>query len=237
MEEIELSELFKLIWEQKFKIILIIAIFIILGVGYTFYFVTPKYTSSTTLILASASSSSSDSATITSNDLTINSKLVSTYSELIKSKRVLEKVITNLRFDISEDELKKNIEVSSVKNTEIIKITVSNENSRYACKIANEIAKVFMEEIKGIYNLQNIQVVDEAEISENPSNNHYKRDIAIFALIGVGVAILNLMISSILDNTIKSEEDIERIYKLPVLAAIPIYEKESKKSDKGGRRR
>ncbi len=234
MEELDLKELFKMFWNRKFRIILIVILFVIVGMIYSIFFVTPMYSSSTTLVLATNLTSKDSS--ITATDLNVNSKLISTYSELVKSKNVLRTVINNLSIDIKEDELRKNINVSSVKNTELIEITVTNENKYNARRIANEIAQVFMEKVKNIYNIENIQVVDEAEISSEPSNINYKRDIAIYIIVGIVISAFYVLLENMLDTTIKSAEDIENIYQVPVLASIPVYEQEGKNKKKGGKR-
>ena len=234
MEELDLKELFKMFWNRKFRIILIVILFVIVGMIYSIFFVTPMYSSSTTLVLATNLTSKDSS--ITATDLNVNSKLISTYSELVKSKNVLRTVINNLSIDIKEDELRKNINVSSVKNTELIEITVTNENKYNARRIANEIAQVFMEKVKNIYNIENIQVVDEAEISSEPSNINYKRDIAIYIIVGIVISAFYVLLENMLVTTIKSAEDIENIYQVPVLASIPVYEQEGKNKKKGGKR-
>ena len=71
---------------------------------------------------------------------------------------------------IDEEKLRKNITVSAVKDTELIEITVLNENPIYSAQIANEIAKVFTEKVKEIYNIDNVQIVDEAEVVSEPAN-------------------------------------------------------------------
>lgn len=240
MEELDLKDLLILFWRKKIQIILIIAIFIGLGVIYTGYFLVPKYTSSTTLVLATEKNDTTSKTTgvtstdssITTTDLTINSKLVSTYSELVKSKTVLRKVINNLGMDIDETQLRNNIKVSSVKDTELIEISVTDTNAEYAAKIANQIAIVFTEEVKEIYNINNVYVVDEAETQEKPSNINYIKDISIAAIIGLVVAILDILINNMLDTTIKTEEDIEKYFSLPVLSSIPLDCFDNKK---GGR--
>lgn len=234
MEELDLKEVLKMFWNRKFRIILIVILFVIVGMIYSIFFVTPMYSSSTTLVLATNLTSKDSS--ITATDLNVNSKLISTYSELVKSKNVLRTVIDNLNIDIKEDELRKNIDVSSVKNTELIEITVTNADKYYARKIANEIAQVFMEKVKSIYNIENIQVVDEAEISNEPSNINYKRDVALYIIAGLVVSVFYILIENMLDTTIKSAEDIENIYQVPVLASIPVYEREGKNKKKGGKR-
>ena len=101
MEEIDLKEFVMLFWDRKVSIILITIIFMLIGIIYSVGFVTPKYTSSTTLLLATSESANSKTNTITTSDITLNSKLVSTYSELVKSKNVTRQVISNL--GINED--------------------------------------------------------------------------------------------------------------------------------------
>lgn len=237
MEEIDLKELFKVFWNKKIQIILIVAIFIVLGVIYTIGFVKPKYSSSTTLLLASSNKNAATDTTITASDMTVNSKLVSTYSTLIKSKNILGTVISNLNIDIDEEILRKNITVSAVKDTEVIEISVTNEDAKVAAKIANEIAKVFIETIKEFYGIENVHVVDEAEIAETPSNINHTKDVIIFAAAGIVVSFMYVLLLNMLDTTVKSAEDIEKATGLTVIASIPVYDNvEEKVKRKGGRR-
>ena len=241
MEEIDLKELFEIFWHKKVQIILIILIFMVLGIIYSIGFVTPMYSSSTTLVLAGTASSTQEQSTntITTADLTINSKLVATYSELVKSKNILGQVISNLGINIDEEELRENVEVTSVEDTELIEITVSNENADYAAKIANEIANVFTERIaKEIYNINNVHIVDEATVETEPSNVNHLKNIVIFAFIGAVIALMYVLIANMLDTTVKTQEDIEKSIKIPVLASIPMYDMdmEKLKKRKGGRR-
>ena len=236
MEELDLKDLFNIFWHKKVHIILIVLIFIVLGVIYTVGFTTPMYTSSTTLLLAGSESSGEETTnSITTTDITLNSKLVSTYSVLVKSKDVLDQVINNLGMDISWESLKNNVKVSAVEDTEVIEISVTTKNTEDSAKIANEIAKVFTEKVAEIYNINNVHVVDEAEVEYIPSNINHKKDVIIFAFIGLVVSVIYVLISNMLDTTIKTAEDIEKEFKVPVLASIPVYENAIQKR-KGGKR-
>ncbi|MBR3002593.1 MAG: hypothetical protein IKF38_03395 [Clostridia bacterium] len=238
MEELDLKEIFNLFWNKKIQIILVVAIFMAIGVIYTLGFVTPIYKSSTTLVLARTENKTDGTAGdtgITTSDVTLNSKLVSTYSELVKSKKVLRAVISNLGMKLDEAKLRKNVTVTSVKDTEFIEIGVTDEDPAVAAKVANEIAKVFIENVKDIYNLNNVHVVDEAETADNPSNIQHTRDVIIFAFIGVVVSVVYVLLLNMLDTTIKSAEDVEKLLDIPVLASVPIYDFEGK-SEKGGKR-
>lgn len=237
MEELDLKELFTIFWNKKIQIILIILIFIVIGIIYTVGFTTPMYSSSTTLVLASSENNTAvdnTTAGAISTDVTVNSKLVATYSELVKSKNILRQVISNLGLPVNENTLRSNVAVSSVKNTEIIEITVNNENAEYASKIANEIAKVFTEKVREIYNINNVQVVDEAEIAKTPANINHAKDVVIFAFIGTVIAIGYVLIANMLDTTIKTAEDVEKGFGIPVLVSIPLIE--SFENERGGRR-
>jgi len=240
MEEIDLKEVAKTFWKKKIEVILIVILFAVIGGVYTFNFVVPKYSAKTTLILASINgmntngSSSADTSAI-DKDISLNSKLISTYSELIKSKNILRQVKNNLEIEIDEDSLKKAITVDTVEDTELIRITVTNENNELACYIANEVANVFKEQIKVYYDIENVQIVDVAEVETEPSNIHHKRDIAIFGLIGAVVAAGYVLIINMLDTTIKSIEDVENVTKLSVLASLPTLDsfEGSKSKNKG----
>ncbi len=224
MEEIDLKELFNMFWSKKVQIILIILIFITVGVIYTVEFTTPMYSSSTTLVLVSSANDTINTNTmITASDVSLNSKLVSTYSELVKSKNVLREVISNIgMLEINEDTLKKDITVSAVEDTELIEITVQNEKPDYAAQIANETAEVFTQKVKEIYNINNVQIVDKAEMSTEPSNINHVKDIIMFASIGIVIAIIYVIVANMLDTTIKTAEDVEIAYNIPVLASIPM---------------
>ena len=229
MEELDVKEIFNIFWSKKIQIIVIVLAFIIIGIVYTNNFITPMYSSSTTLVLASAknieTTNSAKAATEMATDITINSKLVSTYSELVKSKNILREVILNTGIQAQEDDLRKNIKVSAVKSTELIEITVQNEEPTVSAKVVNEIAKVFTEKVKEIYNINNVQIVDEAEVSNTPSNINLAKTIVLFAIMGCVIAFAYAVIANMLDTTIKSAEDIEKTYEVPVLASIPMIEK------------
>lgn len=236
MEEVDLKEFIMLFWNKKVSIILITIIFMFIGIIYSVGFITPKYTSSTTLLLATSESANSKTNTITTSDITLNSKLVSTYSELVKSKNVTRQVISNLGIDETEDELRNSITVSSVKDTELIKISVTDKNATNAYNIANEIAKVFTQKVSEIYNINNVQILDQAEISTTPSNINHTKDVIMFTFVGLFVAIVFVLVANMLDTTIKSSEEVEKLCNVPVIASIPLYSFEIAKN-KGGKRR
>ena len=224
MEEIDLKELFLMFWKRKAEIILIIAIFVVIGFIYTSAFTKPMYTSSTTLVLAGTNDETNDGETsITTTDLTLNSKLVSTYSELLKTETVLNQVISNLGINKTVEDLQQNISVSAKDDTEIIEIKVVDVDAKEAQKIANETAQVFISKIaKEYYNMDNVYVVDEAKEEKAPYNINHVKDLAIFAIIGFVIASIYVLILNMLDTTVKSKEDVEKKLNLTVLTTMPL---------------
>ena len=222
MEEIDLKELFDYF---KSKIVWIIAIVILLiGIGniYTILTRVPMYQSNTTIVLVSENQTESYNST----ELQMNKNLVSTYSEIIKSRKVLEQVIKNLNLSYSVGELSKNITVSAVTNTEIIRITVGDKEAEVATKIANEIAKVFSDEIQKIYKLNNVSIVDKAVDAVKPFNVNYIKDNVIYIAIGLVLSCGIIFIKFYFDTTIKTSEEIENKLGLTVMGIVPKVEKE-----------
>lgn len=237
MEELDLKELFEMFWSRRLYVLLVVLVFFLIGCIYSYIFVEPDYKSETSLLLVKQGSTTDSESSVTTTDLTLNQKLVSTYSELIKSKRILRPVIENLGMEISEESLKKSITVSSVKDTELIKIKVVNPNPENAKLIANNIVTVFSEEVKEIYKIDNVNVIDEAEVEDGPYNINHIKDLAIFTFIGIVVAAVYVLIANMLDTTVKSRESLEKLG-LSVLTEIPLYNfnETSKVQKKGGRK-
>ena len=238
MEELDLKELFSY-YIKKLPIIILTAILALL-VGYLYIeeFQVPMYNGTTTIILVE-NKEDKENSTVTQNDLTVNEKLVSTYSEIIKSRRVLKPVIDDLELDTTIDKLKKQITVTSVSGTSIIEIKVSDKNKRIAVKIANKIAEVFETEISDIYKLENISVIDEAIVEKKPYNVNIPKQMIIYALIGIVLSCGLIFIMFYFDNSIKSKKEIETKLNLPVLGEIPlnkriINEEKKRKKRKGG---
>ncbi len=224
MEEIEIKELFNIFWKKKFIIIAVAIIFAVVGGGYSVKFKKPMYKASTTLLLAQnyEQESNKQENEITQTDISLNQKLVSTYSELVKSKTVIKTVLQNLGMDQQlEEEIADNITVNAVSDTQVIEITYINEDANIAFNIANELSNVFCDKVKEIYNINNVYIVDKAEMPEEPYNiNHIKTTI-IFWLAGGVITCAIVFILSLFDTTVKTSEDIEKNTGLNVLAQVP----------------
>jgi len=225
MEEINLKDLFTY-FMKRIPIILLISIVVAsLGLCYTMFLKTPLYHGNVTLILVKKDGEYNQSTTITQNDIVLNQKLVATYTEIIKSRRVLNQVINELKLDYNYSELSSRVSVSSVSDTEIIKISVSDEDKKKSVKIANTIAEVFKEEVTEIYSLENVSIIDRAEVQDSPYNIQVARSTILFLALGLGASIMVFFVIYYFDTSVKSAEEIESRLGVPVIGSVPLLRK------------
>lgn len=221
MEEINLKDLFNY-FVKKLPIICFITIVVfLLGLYYLLIFKQPLYKGETTLILVQDNNNTS----ITQTDVTLNQRLVATYSKIVKSRKVINETISRLGLDLTYDELVSKVSVSSESDTEIMKITVSDRNADNAAALANSIASAFKNEVTDIFNLQNVSTIDRAEVEEDPYNIHTLRDSVIFFVVGLVLAIAVVFVIYYFDTSIKSSEELEEKLNITVLGSVPMYKR------------
>ena len=227
MEEIDLKELLIFIKDKIGLLITITAGVCLLGCIYGLILQTPMYESYTTVILSSNEASSA----INQADVNLNRVLVDTYAEIVKSRRVLTKVIDELNLETTYESLYNKISVSSVNDTEIIKITVSDKNAIEAKNIANVTAEYFTDEISELYNMNNVDILDEAIESEKPYNINVIKQTIIYFMLGFILAAGILFVIFYFDRSVKSIEQVEQKIKLPILGGVQDISK-----NKGGKK-
>lgn len=223
MDELDLKKIVDIFLGKKILIIIITLLFFVFGSVYSLFLITPLYKASTTLVLSSISDSEAYEA-ITQTDINLNKNLVTTYGVIIKSRTVAKQVISELNLKMDEKDFIDSIYVSDVKDTEILQVDVENENAETATIIANKIAQVFGEEVKRIYGIQNVNVVDIAEIPQKPYNVNFFKDVIIFTFVGLFLSIIISFFIYYFDTTVKSSEELEQKLNLPVLSCIAKYE-------------
>lgn len=224
MEEVDLKELFNYFIKKVSIIVAITFLFLLTGFVYISFIRTPLYKGDTTLILVNKNLDSSNSQTITQSDVVLNQKLVATYTQIVKSKKVLNEVIKTLNLNYSYGELSSMVGVSNVSDTEIIKISVSNENAELAARIANGVANVFKEEVSEIYHLENVTIIDKAEIQKKPYNIKLVKTLGISFVGGIAVSIMLLFVLYYFDTSIKSSDEVEKRLGIAVIGNIPRVE-------------
>ena len=227
MEEIDLMRLLDYFKHKIGGIIFITICIAIIVFVYGVFLQKPLYKSHTTVILGGTEK---ENASLTQSDVTLNKNLVDTYAEVVKSRRVLEQVIDNLNLNLTYEQLERKISVVSVNNTEIIKIIVTSSNNETAKRIADTTANYFTKEVTRLYKLNNVNILDNAVVSNTPYNINKKKTTVISLLIGLTVSLGIMFVVYYFDRTIKSPEMIEQIIGLPIIGTV--QETKTRKKDK-----
>lgn len=218
--QINLFEILMQLWRSIVIIILTAAFFGLAAGLYTHYMITPMY-SSTSCIFVSTSES-----TISYNDLMIGSSLKNDYMQLVRSRTVVENVIKNLGLEkeLSIGGLSSSISVTNPTDTRILNITVRYKDPRMAKEIVDELTKVSIKRISEIMDTKEPSVFEWGNISSAPVSPNRTKNIAVAALFGVLLSSIIVIVIYLMDDTIRSAEDIEKYLNLNTLASIPISE-------------
>lgn len=232
--EIDLGEIFHLIIS---KLGIIILSGIILGAAAligTMLLVTPQYESTTKMVVLSKQ----DSNTLTSQDMQVSTQITKDYAELIKSRTVLEGVIAKLNLELSYKDMLGKLSVSTPTDTRIVSISVRDEDPYVASQIANTVRDLAAQHIQSVMDIKAVNVVDSANIPNEKASPSLAKNGVIGGLLGVIAAMAVVIIVYLTNDTIKTEEDVERYLGLSVLGNIPLMEQEAKsKRQKSKKRR
>lgn len=218
-ETISLKELFLTLKKRLSLIIIITAIATATSGIVSYFLLTPIYQSSTQILV---NQSKSDQQALNVGEVQTNLQLINTYNVIIKSPAILDKVIEKEKLNISVGALNESVTVSSEQNSQVVNISVQNEDPKKAADIANSIATTFKEEISTIMNVDNVSILTQAQLGENPSpiKPQPVLNMAIALVVGLMAGVGLAFLLEYLDNTIKTEQDIETQLGLPVLGAI-----------------
>ncbi len=219
-QELELSELWQIVSKRWKMILLITLLAVLICAAVSLFIIKPQYVASTTLMVMKPV----ESEQILYQDIQVSRQLADTYQVVVHSRRVLDKVIRSLNLPYSPAEMKEKVKVSSVQNTEIITIDVTDTDPRLAVLISNQVARTFMQEITEIMNIENVSLIDEAAVPGRPVSPRVELNIAVALVIGVMVAVGLAFLQHYLDQTIKKEEELQDLFGLTVLGTIPLME-------------
>ena len=221
-KEIEIDVIDLLFYLRK-KILLILAVTILCGVvGYavTKVLIEPKYTASTRVYVLNRSNENM----VVYSDYQISTQMLSDYKVLITGRNVTKEVVERLGLEISSAELSQRITVSAPEGTRFVQISVVDTNPERAAKIANMVREIASVQIQKLMDVDAVNLVYEAEVPNAPSAPNVTMYTFTFAVIGLMVMLLILMVVYLSDDAIHTEEDVNRYLKLSVLGVIPMSE-------------
>lgn len=218
--EIDLKQIFFVLLDKLF-VILACGIFVgVLAFAYTKLFISPTYQSVTTTCVVK----NEDDSDVDANDFVTGNYLSKNYVAIVQSNTVFEEVINTLELDMTIAQLKNKVSVINIADTQIIQITVSDTDPYRAQEIADAIRIASEKAIIKILHVPGVEKVDGANLPTAPSSPNMVKNVLLGVIVGVFLSVAVIVIRFILDDTIKSPEDIERYLGISTLASIPMME-------------
>lgn len=233
--EIDLWKLLAALWDKLFIIILSALTGAIIFYLFTTLFITPTYDSTTKIYVLNKQNS--DNSSITYSDLQSSAQLTKDYMELVTTRPVLEKVISSLGLEkMTYNDLKEKINVSTATDGRIIYIKVTDENPKQAKDIADEIRSAVSSQIVDVMDVEAVSVVEEANLPDEPARPNKLRNMILGALLGFIIAFMVVIVRAVMDDRVKTEEDVEYYLHMSVLGTIPLDDHMKKKTMKKGKK-
>ena len=220
--EIDIGRVFRAVMDNAWIVAIVAVVCAVLTFVGTFFFITPKYTSTAMFYVNNNSFSLGDaSLSISSGDLTTSRNLVDSYLVILNTRETLNDVIDYAGAGRSYSELKKMITSQSVNETEIFEVSVTSPSAQEAERLANAIAYILPKRIGTIIDGTSAKVVDAAVVPSRPSSPSYPKNTVVGFLLGFLLSVGVIALREIFDITIRSEEDVTQNCSHPILAAVP----------------
>lgn len=219
-QELELIELWQIVSKRWKMIILVTLLAALICAAVSLFLIKPQYVASSTLMVMKPV----EAEQILYQDVQVSRQLADTYQVVVHSRRVLDKVTRSLNLPYTHEQMQEKVKVSSVQDTEIITIDVTDTDPYLAARMSNLIAQTFMQEITEIMNIDNVSLIDEAAVPDNPVSPRVGLNIAVAMVLGFMVAVGLALLQHYLDQTLKTTEEVENLLGLTVLGTIPMME-------------
>ena len=225
-ETVDLLEVLNAVRQHLLAVILTTVILAGVGFGVSKFLITPQYEASALMIVNTRQDTS---ATVTSDQINSATKLVSTYSIILKSDTVLNQVIENLGLNMDYQQLANRVTVSAVDDTQVMKVTVTSDNPEWARQVCEQITQISPDVILEAVEAGSVKVISKASISPEPVSPNVSRNTARGAVAGLVISVGIVFLMVLLDNKINNEEDVSKYLDLTVVGVIPEYEGGKKK--------
>lgn len=226
-QEIDLLDLFFYYWSKKWVLLVALLVGAVYMALFTHFLIAPTYSSTSKLYVFSSSKGAIDFS-----ELQLSTNLTNDYVELIKSRPVVETVVMNLGLDYSYEDALGMLKVENPTSTRFLNITITSTSPQEACVMANEFAEVTRNQIGAIMKQDQPSIVEQAVVPDHKVGPSLKKNTAIgglaFLLLFMGI----YLVMYLMDDTIKTEEDVEKYLGVNTLAVIPLKEGE-KRNERG----
>ena len=221
--EINVFQLLNTLWKRKLIIALVAIVTGTVAFAYSKFIIKPEYTSTTRIYVVNRNQG--DKPGLTNQDLQAGSYLVKDYREIILSQDVLEKVVTDLKLNMSTKGLASKVQVTVPVDTRIVSISVKDKQPEEASRIANSLREVAAQKIINVTRVSDVTTLEEARPATSPSSPNIRRNTLVGFLGGLGVVVVVVLLIELLDVRVKRPEDIEDVMQIPLLGVIPNLDK------------
>ena len=215
-QEIDLLELARVIWKKIWLVAIGFIVCAVLTFVVTKFFITPQYKATSSIYIFSKSTS------ITSlTDIQIGSNLTSDFRYIAIQRDVIESVSEELGLDLTFEQLSSAVSVTNPSGTHILEISATNPSNVVAANIANSLADKVRDSIADIMNTDRPSVIQRAVVPDKKFSPSTTKNTMIGALVGAIIMIALITVKYLLDDTIKTDEDVRKYLQLDTLAQIP----------------
>lgn len=221
--QIDLLELAGVLWRKFWAIVVCLVIGAVLAGGYTKLMVTPQYTATSMIYILGQTTSISSVA-----DLQLSSELTADFTIMAKSRPVIQSVIKELDLDMSYEQLVEAVNLENPTDSHILKIHVTNSDPELAKTISNAMAEAVAENISSVMATDKPSIAEKAITPKAPSSPNLTKNIAMGGIVGVAIAVAIIVLGYLMDDTIKTEEDVRKYLQMNTLAEIPMEKKNRK---------
>ena len=223
--EIDLREVCLIILGKIWLILLVGFFTAAMGFVFSQFVIEPVYESTTQIYILNKQ----DNNTVTYSDVQLGTQLTKDYAELIQSRFVLESVMEELQLkELDYEDILQKVTVATPTDTRILAITVEDTNPVLAMEMANSIREVAAVHIKNVMDIEAVNVVDSANLPIEKSSPSVLKWTVAGGCVGMLIVIAIVVIWYLLDDTIKTSDDVEKYLGLSTLALIPLEGKEKK---------
>ena len=222
--EIDFGELFRALWNKIWVILAVTVLCAAIAGNVTYFLIDPTYTATSRIYLLPR-----ETEALSQTELMVGTQMTNDASKLAKSKSVVEPVIQKLKLDATYEVLAESISVENPTDTRLIDISVRDPDPQTAADISNALANSLCDQVATIMRTDKPTIAEKATAPDLPSAPSMSKNVVLAALIGLLLSVALVILNFVRDDTIKTQEDVEKYLHLNTLASIPLeYTEENK---------
>lgn len=212
-DEISLVDLFKLLFRYIWLIVALTLVGGLVAFSVSAFILQPTYVASSTVFIRPRV----NDGVISTGELAANARLANTYAEIARSNAVLRSVNVS---GFTVNQIRDSISISAVRDTEIMRFSSTTNSPQASAAIANQVVNAFIAEIFEIIEIENLYVIDQAEVNPNRVGPNVLLNTLIGLVLGGMISVGIIFLITMLDQTVSGREQLEALLEVPVIGEI-----------------